>query len=379
MATEWLVSGMTTHFQSKANISFRLRSLDLKWEQNALGKYSEFFAADGNSKPDGLQRWRHLQNPAGDTFAVIAQEDSKPDTWAALYVTSPVVFDVAGKQILGSQSLDTLTGSAYRGHGLFPRLAQEVYGTSETTGVHFVYGFPNASSAPGFFGRLEWTNLGSVPFLIKPLRVSYFSNQLARRLGLAPTRIEPGDNIDLSQALLATDLSQFPIERLERFDEEATRLWERNTQSTTVGVRRDAKYLNWRLFDRPDAHYCVLGHKDAHGINGYVAFAGARKHGGTIGYILELIVSPDRPAVAASLLKAATRILRTAGADAVLAWCLPHSSPYSTFRWNGYWPLPERLRPIELHFGVRSFDPALRDILGDRRRWYLSYLDSDTV
>jgi hypothetical protein len=62
-----------------------------------------------------------------------------------------------------------------------------------------------------------------------------------------------------------------------------------------------------------------------------------------------------------------------------LSWCFPHSPNYSSFRLNGFVVLPERLRPIELHFGARAFDDGLARLVHDRSQWYVSYLDSDTV
>ena len=67
------------------------------------------------------------------------------------------------------------------------------------------------------------------------------------------------------------------------------------------------------------------------------------------------------------------------GADAVLAWCFGHSPNAKAYRRAGFLPLPERLRPIELHMGVRPLDESLRTVLTDRRNWYISYCDSDTV
>ncbi|MBM4780049.1 MAG: hypothetical protein GQE15_20280 [Archangiaceae bacterium] len=63
----------------------------------------------------------------------------------------------------------------------------------------------------------------------------------------------------------------------------------------------------------------------------------------------------------------------------MIAWCLEHSPNHRAYRSNGFFPLPERLRPIELHVGVRSLAAPAEANLGNRRNWYLSYLDSDTV
>jgi hypothetical protein len=67
------------------------------------------------------------------------------------------------------------------------------------------------------------------------------------------------------------------------------------------------------------------------------------------------------------------------GADAVLAWAFGHSQNAKAYSKVGFVPLPERLRPIELHIGVRPLNESLTEVLSDRRNWYISYCDSDTV
>ena len=67
------------------------------------------------------------------------------------------------------------------------------------------------------------------------------------------------------------------------------------------------------------------------------------------------------------------------GLNVALAWCFRHSPNARAHFRAGFFPLPERLRPIELHFGVRVLDESLTQVLRDRRNWYISYCDSDTV
>jgi hypothetical protein len=71
--------------------------------------------------------------------------------------------------------------------------------------------------------------------------------------------------------------------------------------------------------------------------------------------------------------------LADGGADALLAWCLPSSPNFSAYLRASFLPLPQRLRPVELHFGVRAFGPNVEAIVANRSRWYISYLDSDTT
>lgn len=41
--------------------------------------------------------------------------------------------------------------------------------------------------------------------------------------------------------------------------------------------------------------------------------------------------------------------------------------------------MPDKLRPVEIHFGARALAPEAAAALRDGSVWYLSYLDSDTV
>jgi len=66
-------------------------------------------------------------------------------------------------------------------------------------------------------------------------------------------------------------------------------------------------------------------------------------------------------------------------ASVALAWCFRHSPNFSAYLRSGFFPFPARIRPTELHLGVRAFDDSIRALLGERKSWYLSYLDSDTV
>jgi hypothetical protein len=94
---------------------------------------------------------------------------------------------------------------------------------------------------------------------------------------------------------------------------------------------------------------------------------------------MELVHRPEARDAGIAVLRHAIAELRRARCDAALAWCFDHSPGFRTYLRGGFLPFPERLRPVTLHFGVRPFDEDLRSVLLDRKSWYLSYCDSDTV
>jgi hypothetical protein len=136
-------------------------------------------------------------------------------------------------------------------------------------------------------------------------------------------------------------------------------------------LTRDAIFLNWRVFDKPLTGSHVLQ------LDGQAFVAGrvAEKHGGKIGYVLEAM---GNTVALSDVLSDMDSYFVERGADAVLAWSMPHSPNYKVLRRAGYFPLPPALRPITLYFGAR---PMSRQSAGIdvRENWYISYLDSDTV
>jgi hypothetical protein len=146
-----------------------------------------------------------------------------------------------------------------------------------------------------------------------------------------------------------------------------------------VTVERDATYLNWRLVDKPNQEYQRYAIFEGEQPLAFVAFTCKDKHGGRVGSILELIFAPGEAACGRSLLSFAVSRLARQGADVALAWCLPRSPNFISYLATGFFPLPEGVRPIELHFGARALDASLTAVINDRSRWYLSYLDSDTT
>ena len=79
---------------------------------------------------------------------------------AAYYGVFPIVLTYDNKDILVAQSGDTMTSPNHQKKGLFIRLANETYSMAEELGIHFVFGFPNENSYPGFKHKLDWQFTG---------------------------------------------------------------------------------------------------------------------------------------------------------------------------------------------------------------------------
>jgi len=323
--------------------------------------------------------WQYFANTTKELFVDLAVAPRTPgastEKLAALYASLPGWMRIFGQRRLVLQSLDTLTDPDFRGKGLFVTLAKQTYARATESGAALVYGFPNGSSAPGFFKKLGWSSLDPVPFLVRPLRLDYVASRL--KLPEHARRLIP--NVALSNPMAGR--AHASVREVKVADERMTRLWERFARKVDVAIERDSAYLQWRIFEKPGETYRTLIVEDGDELRALCIFTVKEKHGGRIGYVMELLCDPSWTGLRAAsrLLGRAVHAMATDGADSVLAWSLPHSFTFPVFARHAFVPLPEKLRPIELHFGVRAFDTSVAGIVGRRRSWYLSYLDSDTV
>ncbi|MEM8609723.1 MAG: GNAT family N-acetyltransferase [Myxococcota bacterium] len=331
-----------------------------------LVAFQSCFVRNGTERRLDALRWQYFENPADVLLVDFAEAE---DRLASIYAVQPMNVRVDGARGLGVQSVDTLVDSDFRGRGLFTKMAEALYGRASQRGARFVYGFPNAHSAAGFFNKLGWVSLDPVPFLMRPLRTGYFTGRLSGLKWL------PGLPVPVRAPRLSERLA---IVELEELGPAVEALWLRFSRGIRVAVDRDAHYLAWRL-RKPGERYHCLGLMQEGELAAFCAFTTVNKHGGRIGYVLELLHDPERPHDGALLLRDCLRRMARDRADVVLAWGFDHSPNAGAYRATGFFPLPERLRPIELHFGVRALDSTAEDVLADRRGWYISYCDSDTV
>jgi GNAT superfamily N-acetyltransferase len=321
----------------------------------------------------GKLDWKFAHCPAGvGVLALARQVGGDADAVVGVNAFQPARLKIGNQRVLAFQSMDTIVDPVARGKGVFTRLIEAFYGAAPELGAAVLYGVPNDNSAPGFFNKLGWTRLGSPPFLIKPLRAGYFARRLLGGLGAV------FDPLPLS----LTSPSHDPrFERIERFGPDADALWEVFSRDIPCAVDRTHDMLNWRFVDHPAATYETLGVRDGDGgLRAFVTWhLAGEKHGGSIGYIMEAMSLPGAERDLKQLLNAAVGAMRVQKADAVLAWSAGNAPNHSAFRRAGFWPMPEKIRPIILHFGGRALSDEGQAATAAPDAWYLSYFDSDTV
>jgi hypothetical protein len=338
--------------------------------ESSLEMYKKCFDENGSPKKTENIKWQFLQNTEANSFVEIAFDENK-DKVAAIYAMSCVRFIIDGNTSVGTQSLDTITDIDYRGLGLFITLAKSACEKANTSNVSLVYGFPNGNSIKGFKKWLDWQILDPVPFLLKPLRSHYFSKKI-KALRFLP-------NINLSFLNFQMD-KNYRIKEDPIFPDEVNNIWRQFSKEIKVGVERNKEYLDWRYIQKPNENYKIVHcYSKENKYLGFIIYTVKDKHNGKIGYIMELLYDLQDPKAGKMLLNYAINYIKKEKADCILSWCLEHSPNYGIFKKSFFINLPEKYRPIELHFGVRVFQEKLKSIVNKRENWYLSYSDSDTV
>lgn len=343
-----------------------------------LQQFKQCFDENGSGKSLDHLQWQYIDGPTTSAPLAalgLASESDANGELAGIYAVFRSNFLCNGITVPACQSLDTLTSEGFRGKGLFNNLARIVYDRCREEGVGFVYGFPNGNSAHGFFNKLNWVNLDPVPFLIKPLNLSYFAKKLplpgvmkswipsirpGAKKPIIPSGVDIRHNIDYSS--------------------DYGTLWGDFSRGLVLALDRSPDYMNWRLRRKPGGNYKNIACYDSNGVlTAICIYTVVDKHGGRIGYVMDLMNLPDAKNHAALCLRLALSEINAEGADAVLAWNFETSPNSGTYRDAGFFNMPEKIRPIELHFGAGVFDSSLKNTISNRENWYISYLDSDTV
>jgi hypothetical protein len=339
-------------------------------DEKELADYKKAF--DNNNSPKYIEKleWMHFHNPVNTPLVSITY--GKGGEVASIYAVMPIFFKIENSLVKACQSLDTLTDINHRGKGLFVESANNVYKSASESDYKLVYGFPNGSSVHGFIKKLNWKLLDPVPFLFKPLKSGYFLKKiLGNSIGsLLNFNISSTKKIGLSK-------SEEIIE-IKRFSKDSDVLWESFSSLFKVSINRNSDYLNWRFVEKPDENYKRYGFYRNGKLLGFIVFINKDKHSGNIGYIMELIVLPNEAEVGKKLLQWALNDFIKNKVDVILSWCFQHSPNFQIFKSKRFFDLPEKLKPIELHFGYANFN-ADEGIVCKRENWYLSYADSDTV
>jgi hypothetical protein len=343
-----------------------------------LDDYHNMFCRNLGNRDFDLLTWRYVNGCRDGTQILIADDVTEATpTPASLYALHGVDLRIDGVPMRAAQSIDTVTDDHHKGRGIFPWLAERSYDVFQSRGGQLVFGFPNPNSHITFAKRLGWHMLDPLPVVVRPLRLGFIIGSAAVKMRL-PRAI--GNFFDMPIMMRSrSEDSELELRSIERFNKSHDDLWRAFARNIRVCVNRSAGYMNWRILDHPHRKYKGVAAYRRGDLVAEVVWSVEAKHGGKIGYIVELLHHPDDAAAGCAVLSKALMELEKAKCDVSIAWNLTSSPNAASFSALGFFSLPTAMRPVNLHWGVRSFNEEVRDAVTERRNWYISYTDSDTV
>lgn len=308
--------------------------------------------------------WQNFKNPAGKSIIKLAINDL--DEVVGFYCVMPQIYWINGKKILGSISLNTLVREDFRGMGIFTVLAKECFEECKKRKIHFTLGFPNQNSYPGFIGKLEFTDMGEMPLLIKPLRlgnlVSYkFKTEIFKLLLSPIDRLINKDNKTCKEKIL----------EIEKFNNQTSKALKNNC------VVKDKNFLNWRV-KWPERNYKIFT-TEINQTKGFIVLRTIETEGLKNGLIVDLMVDDKKNnlEVGKCLIRIADKYFRKMGADQIGCLISKKSDEFKMLKSCGYINCPQFLKPQPMRVVTKWHNSNVPKNFYVLNKWKLSMIDYD--
>ena len=209
--------------------------------------------------PDAAFAWMYRQSGDGRLLATAAFAG---DQMAAFYGIVPVRMRVDGRDVMGAQSLDSMTHPDFQRRGLFAKLGLLAY-RETCKDVPVVFGFPNESALPPRAAKLGWVMLRPVPrfgLLLRdpPLPGKLRSPALAPLVDAAMSGLRWRTRVSEWGAFALAKGRGLRIQAEAGIPADVDTLWQDVRDDYRVSVTRDQAYLTWRYDQHPTAKYTVF-------------------------------------------------------------------------------------------------------------------------
>ncbi len=243
----------------------------------------------GGQRTPEYFRWKHLENPFGRSFMIVAETGGRIIGFRALMRWR---FRIGDRTIEAARPVDTVTHPQERGRGVFSTLTRAALDSLKGE-VDLIFNTPNENSLPGYL-KMGWQITGRIPVSVRVRRPMAFalgklrrgrSNASERPLVSAPRADEVlGDEMRISALL---DRAQPP--------------------GPGYATPRSVEYLRWRYGRAPLLDYHAVLEERGGEVTGLALFR-LRAEGSLWGISVgDVIVRPGDVQGARRLLAAVRR------------------------------------------------------------------------
>lgn len=357
------------------------RTVNGEWRVRALADGDEpkiialFHIVFGSTLTPEQWRWQFPSNPFSRPIVYVAE--ATDGTLIGHYALIPIPFVKDDQRTLAALSVQSMIHPKFQKRGILKALAAAAEQQLNADGVAVGISFLNDNSLHAYTQYFGWTELQGLNFI-------YFT--VLDSIGVAGKLLRWRWAAKLCAKLINPVMRiAFPtpkrvngpttIRAVERFDERVDLLWEKVRRGTCRSVDRNARYLNWRVADKPEQYMRMIA-EDGDEFLGIVVAKTERRFGLYFGYIAELLFDPARPDVGRQLTACALDYLREQGCTMATAVTAGSAPILTALRKCGFRRLPKHAMPHGIHF-------CFKDRMGQESRtdctWFLSWTDHDVV
>lgn len=122
-------------------------------------------------KSTPLWNWKHEQNPFGQSFVLLAEENGQ---LIGVRAFMQWTWRYRDQRFQAIRAVDTATHPDHQGKGIFKKLTLRQLELCEKEGIGFVFNTPNEQSRPGYL-KMGWQQQGKLPLKLKavnPLKLA---------------------------------------------------------------------------------------------------------------------------------------------------------------------------------------------------------------
>jgi len=283
-----------------------------------LPLFNSVLRSTASQEPFTLKEWswRHLNNPfvKDQSDVTIARKDGRL-VGANCFIV--LEFMYRGKRMKAVQSCDTMVHPAFRRFGIFSQMIMTAENHFREQGYHFLFGFPNQYSLPGFL-KAGWKQVRSMYRWDLLLNVE---KTLQNLMPIVPLKRLASHSFKLffRNAFNRSDnkLARIEFETSTNFPKTLSEISE-TLHPEKLELNRDKAYLEWKIFANKSMDFKYVFSMDDKGLIWYSLVARVdHKSGSKIGYIVDLRVGSGRPEGFLGAIYSSAKVLGRDGCDIV--------------------------------------------------------------
>jgi GNAT superfamily N-acetyltransferase len=308
-----------------------------------------FVEVFGKKRPEGSYSWLFYDGPQPG-ISVVAEENGQIVGHAGTIARR--LSDGTQEFFMGT-SVDAMTHPDWQKCGINRRLSGRLIEENIKADVGLYGGFSNENSTHTAIKNQERQSLGSVPLLIRPLKI------MSRPWRILTASVDP---IESQEVVWPEDLDSLCS----------------SSSLDGIGSVRSAAYLKWR-YRRPGGVYYLVEHRVEGTLRG-IAVIGLRIKGGLkLGFVMEFLSPSQSPEIQRALLKALIGQAKELGCDGLCALSFPGSEMRKTYTRSAFVPTKPGLLREHIDFSLRLLDPKLSKTSLEPKAWHLTWGDTDLV